>query len=223
MKNTTTLLYFSFLVATQLTLAPRCGALTVNHKSTSPSARHLGVLPNLQPSCRLKKFPRPLPGISSDCEHAINENIDKDIIRSSLREKTFNKKSALMQSIGIIPAFRRLTFLFLSVVLVQTFRSVVLKVSHLNPKWSNKPLNHHFSHLPEIYFSSYVLVVAKIPKSDKKFFDECPWPFTFFHDPIKAAKDSPTWVVIVWAVACQIYSHFEKSKSFGGLPPITMV
>jgi len=185
--NMTSLLYFAFLVSTQSIIAPRCCAFTVNLISTKPSSRHLGVLPNVQPSCQIRKFSNPISNISDE-EQAMKENIDKEL-RSSSREKSVNAKLALMQSIGIVPAFRRLTFLILSVFLVQTFRSGVLQ----------------------------------IPKSDKKFFDECPWPFTFFHDPIKALKDCPTWVVIVWAVLCHLYSRFEQARSLGGIPSITMI
>ena len=44
-------------------------------------------------------------------------------------------------------------------------------------------------------------------------FDECPWPFTLFHDPMKFIKDGATHVVIVWAIFCQIYLRVEKARS----------
>lgn len=53
-------------------------------------------------------------------------------------------------------------------------------------------------------------------------FDECPWPFTLFHDPIKFVKDASTWVVIVWLGLCQGYSLVMKGQS-GFLLPLTFV
>ena len=44
-------------------------------------------------------------------------------------------------------------------------------------------------------------------------FDECPWPFTLFHDPIKFVKSYSTHVVAVWAILCQLYSRFEKARA----------
>eukprot|EP01082_Thalassiosira_pseudonana_P001847 g1258.t1 g1258 contig10:1723693-1724121(-) len=60
--------------------------------------------------------------------------------------------------------------------------------------------------------------VLKIPKSEKKMFDECPWPFTIFHDPPKFIKDSATWVVVFWYGMCQIYSRVMKVRSAVPLP-----
>lgn len=65
--------------------------------------------------------------------------------------------------------------------------------------------------------------MTQIPKSNQKFFDACPWPFTFFHAPIAAAKAGPTWVVIVWAVLCQIYSRLVKAKALGAAASTILV
>lgn len=35
--------------------------------------------------------------------------------------------------------------------------------------------------------------------------DRCPWPFIFFHDPKQGLKDSPTLVVVLWAVLWKIW------------------
>lgn len=58
----------------------------------------------------------------------------------------------------------------------------------------------------------------KIPKSNKNMFDECPWPFTLFHDPVKFAKDPSTWIMVVWAGLCQVYSLVVKARAAGTLP-----
>ena len=29
--------------------------------------------------------------------------------------------------------------------------------------------------------------------------NRCPWPFIVFHDPKQFLKDSPTWVIVLWA------------------------
>jgi len=54
----------------------------------------------------------------------------------------------------------------------------------------------------------------KIPKSNKQgMFDECPWPFTLFHDPIKFVKTGATHVVVVWVITCQLYARYMKAKT----------
>lgn len=55
--------------------------------------------------------------------------------------------------------------------------------------------------------------VLKIPKSSKHMFDECPWPFLLFHDPIKFLKDGSTHIMLVWLCLCQIYSQIGKVRS----------
>jgi hypothetical protein len=60
--------------------------------------------------------------------------------------------------------------------------------------------------------------VLQIPKSNKNMFDECPWPFTLFHDPKKFAKDGLTWTVLLWAGLCQVYSLIMKARAAGSLP-----
>jgi len=54
--------------------------------------------------------------------------------------------------------------------------------------------------------------ILKIPKSEKFMFDECPWPFTAAHDPKKFIKDGKTHIVAVWAVLCQLWSLFNKTR-----------
>ena len=44
-------------------------------------------------------------------------------------------------------------------------------------------------------------------------FDQCPWPFTLFHDPIKFVSDGATHVVILWAILCQVYSRFVMARA----------
>lgn len=89
-----------------------------------------------------------------------------------------NNNLPLIQSISVVVASRRISFLVLSIVLVNFVRSTILK----------------------------------IPKSEKFMFDECPWPFTAAHDPIKFIKDRNTHVVAFWAVLCQLYSLFNKAR-----------
>ncbi|KAL7512488.1 hypothetical protein ACHAXN_009422 [Cyclotella atomus] len=60
--------------------------------------------------------------------------------------------------------------------------------------------------------------VLKIPKTNKNMCDECPWPFTLFHDPKKFAKDGLTWTVFLWAGLCQLYSLIMKARAAGSLP-----
>ncbi|KAL3756656.1 hypothetical protein ACHAWU_002559 [Discostella pseudostelligera] len=83
-----------------------------------------------------------------------------------------------LHSIALLASFRRLSFLFLSIMVVNFVRSTILK----------------------------------IPKSDKKMFDQCPWPFTLFHDPMKFIKDGATHVVVLWVGMCQLYSYWEKAR-----------
>jgi len=90
-----------------------------------------------------------------------------------------NNNLPLVQSIAVVVASRRLSFLVLSILLVNFVRSTILK----------------------------------IPKSEKFMFDECPWPFTAAHDPIKFIKDRNTHVVAVWAALCQLYSLFDKARA----------
>jgi len=96
---------------------------------------------------------------------------------------TYSRYS-LLHSLAVVTACRRLSFLILSVSLVNFFRSTILK----------------------------------IPKSGKRVFDECPWPFTLFHDPIKFVKDAWTHMVVVWMVMCQIYSRIEKARAVIPIP-----
>lgn len=98
-------------------------------------------------------------------------------------EKTYSRHS-LLHSLAVVTACRRLSFLILSVSLVNFFRSTILK----------------------------------IPISGKRVFDECPWPFTLFHDPIKFVKDAWTHMVVVWVVMCQIYSRIEKARAVIPIP-----
>ena len=44
-------------------------------------------------------------------------------------------------------------------------------------------------------------------------FDECPWPFTLFHDPIKFAKQGSTQILVVWMCLCQISSRMVKIRA----------
>ena len=53
-------------------------------------------------------------------------------------------------------------------------------------------------------------------------FDECPWPFTLFHDPIKFLRDASTWIIIVWVALCQAYSLVMKGQA-GLLQSTTLV
>jgi len=92
--------------------------------------------------------------------------------------------SQMILSFSVVVAFRRLSFLLLSIALVSAFRTTVLK----------------------------------IPKNTKNMFDECPWPFTLFHDPVKFLKDSSTWIVFVWVGMCQVYSLVMKVRAAGSLP-----
>lgn len=34
--------------------------------------------------------------------------------------------------------------------------------------------------------------------------NRCPWPFVVFHDPRQFLKDSPTWVMVLWAALWRI-------------------
>ena len=43
-------------------------------------------------------------------------------------------------------------------------------------------------------------------------FDQCPWPFTLFHDPMKFIKDGATHVVVLWVGMCQLYWYWEKAR-----------
>jgi hypothetical protein len=43
-------------------------------------------------------------------------------------------------------------------------------------------------------------------------FDQCPWPFTLFHDPIKFVGDGATHVLVLWAILCQVYSRFVMAR-----------
>jgi len=66
------------------------------------------------------------------------------------------------------------------------------------------------------YHSSLTLLTPsflQIPKSNKKMFDECPWPFTMVHDPAKFVKDHATHVTVLWVALCQIYSRIEKARA----------
>ena len=56
-------------------------------------------------------------------------------------------------------------------------------------------------------------ILLQIPTEKKMMFEECPWPFTLFHDPIKFAKDNATQVTIVWVALCQIYARIEKARA----------
>ncbi len=58
-----------------------------------------------------------------------------------------------------------------------------------------------------------ILLDFQIPNSDKKMFDQCPWPFTLFHDPIKFVGDGATHVVILWSILCQVYSRFAMARA----------
>jgi hypothetical protein len=49
-------------------------------------------------------------------------------------------------------------------------------------------------------------------------FDQCPWPFTLFHDPLKFFKDGATHVVVLWVMMCQIYSRFETARRVVVIP-----
>jgi hypothetical protein len=49
-------------------------------------------------------------------------------------------------------------------------------------------------------------------------FDECPWPFTLFHDPLKFIKDASTWIIFVWVGLCYAYSALMKARAAGALP-----
>ena len=44
-------------------------------------------------------------------------------------------------------------------------------------------------------------------------FDDCPWPFTLFHDPKKFVKDGATQIVVVWVALCQTYGWYEKTRA----------
>jgi hypothetical protein len=83
----------------------------------------------------------------------------------------------------------------------------------LEGKWPMK----HFNSNEIISNSSPVhqLLYHQIPKSNKNMFDECPWPFTLFHDPVKFLKDSSTWIVLVWVALCQVYSFVMKVRAGG--------
>jgi len=56
------------------------------------------------------------------------------------------------------------------------------------------------------------LFCCQIPKSEKFMFDECPWPFTAAHDPKKFIKDGKTHIVALWALLCQLWSLFNKTR-----------
>ena len=110
----------------------------------------------------------------------------------------------LLHSFAVVAAGRRIAFLFLSATLVNFVRSTVLKASVIS-----------CIRVGNIIFFSHLKLHTKmqIPKSDKKMFDECPWPFTLFHDPIKFIKAGATHVVVLWAVLCQLYSRFQKARA----------
>ncbi|KAL3775918.1 hypothetical protein HJC23_005199 [Cyclotella cryptica] len=140
------------------------------HTSGSPSASLFvdrNRLHEGSPSCAL--------GLSSDVKKATRGVESHEERRAS---------SQILFSFSLVAACRRLSFLLLSIALVNTFRSTVLK----------------------------------IPKSTKNMFDECPWPFTLFHDPVKFLKDSSTWIVFVWVGMCQVYSLVMKARAAGSLP-----
>lgn len=102
------------------------------------------------------------------------------------------------------------------------FESVMMKKS--NQKNNNLPLMHSIAVVVgcrrlSLLFLSAVIVnfvrstILKIPKSDKNVFDECPWPFTLFHDPFKFIKQRNTHVVVAWVLLLKLYSlFFDKAR-----------
>jgi hypothetical protein len=135
-----------------------------------------------------------------------SNNADDDF-ESVMKKKSNNKKNSnnlsLMQSIAVVVGCRRLSLLFLSAVIVNFVRSTILKVRLYTESGTNSMhINLTLSH-----------ILFQIPKSDKNVFDECPWPFTLFHDPFKFIKQRNTHVVVAWVLLLKLYSlFFDKAR-----------
>ena len=109
----------------------------------------------------------------------------------------------LMHSIALVATCRRLSFLILSITIVNFIKSTIFKASTVIGRSNDDDIDILIS-------NSYN---SKIPKQQGGMFDECPWPFTLFHDPKKFVKTGATYVVLVWVAMCQIYSRYSKARA----------
>lgn len=114
-----------------------------------------------------------------------------------------NMHNNLMHSIAFVATCRRISFLLLSITLVNFIRSTILKASTVIERSNDDDIDVLIS-------NSYI---SQIPKQQGGMFDECPWPFTLFHDPKKFVKTGATYVVLLWVAMCQIYSRYSKARA----------
>jgi len=147
-----------------------------NSKLPTPPTTHSN-LHNASPSVRGPIFPIDLRKLFHKVQ-SIGFSRGNDVTEIH-EEKTTVPHYSLLHSLAMVATCRRLSFLILSVSLVNNFRSRILK----------------------------------IPQSNKKMLDDCPWPFTMTHDPIKFVKDKSTHMVVLWVLLCQIYSRIEKARA----------
>jgi len=116
-----------------------------------------------------------------------------------------NNMHNVMHSIAVVATTRRLSFLVLSITLVNFIKSTILKASTVIERSSDDDI--------DILISNSYNSNPQIPKQQGGMFDECPWPFTLFHDPKKFVKTGATYVVLLWVAMCQIYSRYSKAKA----------
>ena len=111
----------------------------------------------------------------------------------------------VMHSIAVVVTCRRLSFLILSITIVNFIKSTILKASTVIGRSNDDDI--------DILISNSCNSNPQIPKQQGGMFDECPWPFTLFHDPIKFVKSGATYIVLLWIAMCQIYSRYSKARA----------
>jgi len=116
-----------------------------------------------------------------------------------------NMHNNLMHSIALVATCRRLSFLILSITIVNFTKSTILKASTVIGQSNDDDI--------DILISNSYNSNPQIPKQQGGMFDECPWPFTLFHDPIKFVKTGATYVVLLWVAMSQIYSRYSKARA----------
>jgi len=125
--------------------------------------------------------------------------------RRATKAATNNMHNVVMHSIAVVATTRRLSFLVLSITLVNFIKSTILKASTVIGQSNDDDI--------DILISNSYNSNPQIPKQPGGMFDECPWPFTLFHDPKKFVKTGATYVVLLWVAMCQIYSRYSKARA----------
>lgn len=119
-----------------------CSAFTIEVTPKSASARHQTIaalhardrivkpLPNFHSSIiRRSSVVLKKPSLNNAVDHSVSQKCVNELVSSSSNDCKKNRSYNFMQSLAVVAGLRRLSFLFISIGIVQFFRSEVLKVS----------------------------------------------------------------------------------------------